>query len=411
MNRLKWFVFVSVLLVSSTAFSQINEGIKSIQLYPKTNEVGMPIIQLKQPQTLVLEFDYLGEDAPYFNYKIEHFDANWEKSIINPLQFIEGFNTGSIQDFEFSFDTNQLYTHYEFEFPNQQIRFKISGNYKISVFEDGSNNELFSERFYVTEQAVSFTGNVENASGIGQLESHHQLDFVINYQGLPSNSPRQEFQANVMQNQRLDNALINIEPQRFTDEQLFFTNPFKQSVSAGNEFRWFNIKSTRYLGESIADVIEKDGKEHVYLIPDLPREKSQFFQFNDFNGEFIIDHQEGIRPDLDGDYVFVHFTMKENAALKNKDVYVYGALTNWQIKEEYKLTMNPRQNLLETVLYLKQGNYDYMYVTKEGNRLSTEHTEGNFFRTENVYTAMVYYKPFGSRYDRLVGVQQFDSRF
>ena len=405
---------MNTLLLFAVSVGQLlagNEQVKSIQLYPKGNEVGMPVLQLNQSNRLVLEFDYLGEDAPYFNYKIEHFNADWERSKINPLQFIKGFNTGSVNDFEFSFDTNQLYTHYEFEFPNEQLSFKISGNYKISVFEEDSDDILFSERFYITEQAVSFNGAIKNSSGIGTLESHHQIEFSVNYQGLPSNSPRQEFQANVMQNNRTDNALIHIEPQRFTDDQLFFTNPFKQSFAAGNEFRWFNIKSTRYLTDQVADVIEKNGKQHVYLIPDLPRVKSDFLQFKDFNGEYVIDFQEGTRPDLEGDYVYVHFTLKENESLKGKDIFVYGALTNWEIKEENKLEMNPRQNLLETTLYLKQGNYDYMYVTKDGERISTELTEGNFYRTENVYTVFIYYQPFSARYERLVGIQQFDSRF
>lgn len=411
MNVLKKLFLYFFLLSTLPVFSQIGDKIKSVQLYPLGNEIGMPILRLNQPKTLILEFDYLADDAPYFNYKIEHFDANWEASNLNPLQFIKGFNTGSINDFEFSFDTNQLYTHYKFEFPNQQTKFLLSGNYKITVINENTNEVVLARRFYVTEQAVSIAGSIKNATGLGQLESHHQVAFTVDYQGLQTNSPRQEFMAKVMQNKRLDNALINIEPQRYTNEQLFFTNPFNQSFSAGNEFRWFNIKSIRYLNENIAEVIHKQGQDHVYLIPDLPRKKSQFLQFKDFNGEFVIDHQEGTRPDLDGDYVNVHFTFKETEALKNKDVYVYGALTNWEIKDKYKLEMNPRQNLLETVLYLKQGNYDYMYVTKDGEALSTKLTEGNYYRTENVYTVFIYYKPFSSRYDRLVGVQQFDSRF
>lgn len=405
-------IFLLFFLLNISAIAQSQGEIKSIQLYPEGNEIGMPIIHLRNKQPLILEFDYFGEEAPYFNYKIEHFDANWNKTNINPLTFIQGFNTGSIDDFEFSFDTKQLYTHYEFEFPNNQLEFKISGNYMISVYEDSPTKPVFREKFMVTEQSVVISGAIKNAVGAGQLESHHQIDFEVNYQGIQSNNPRQEFQANVIQNFRPDNMLTDIKPQRFTDEVLFFTNPFDQNFGAGNEFRWFNIRSVRYQTESIAEVIERnDGTTHVYLIPDLPRKSADFFMYNDFNGQYVIDHQEGTRPDLDGDYVFVHFTLKESPELKDKDIYVYGELTNWEIKDEYKLKMNQRQNLLEAVVYLKQGNYDYMYIMKTGNEFSSTLTEGNYYRTENDYTVFVYYKPFGARYDRLVGVQQFDSRF
>ena len=45
-----------------------------------------------------------------------------------------------------------------------------------------------------------------------------------------------------------------------------------------------------------------------------------------------------------------------------------------------------------------------------GKRLADETTgqtapiEGDFFQTENQYSVYVYYRPMGSRYDRLIGV-------
>ena len=407
----------SIVFILLFALAQVGLGQESLiasqQLYPKSNEIGLPIIALNQQQPLVLEFDYLGDDAPYFSYKIEHYSANWQKSNISALQSMKGFNTGSINDFEFSLNTRQLYTHYEFEFPNQQLEFKVSGNYKITVTNDTSGKEVFSMPFYVTEQIVNISGAIKNASGLGQLESHHNIQFLVNYQGLAANNPRQEFQANIYQNTRPDNAIIDIKPLKFDDETLYFTNPFQQSIGAGNEFRWFNIKSTNYLREKIADVIvRKDSSTHVYLIPDLARQKQEFIVQNDFNGQFVIDHQEGTRPDIDAEYVYVHFTLKETPELKDKDIYVYGELTDWKLKDEYKLEMNPRQNLLEATLLLKQGNYDYMYVVKDKNKeLTSSLTEGNFYRTQNDYNIFIYYKPMGGRYDRLVGYQKLDSRF
>jgi hypothetical protein len=54
--------------------------------------------------------------------------------------------------------------------------------------------------------------------------------------------------------------------------------------------------------------------------------------------------------------------------------------------------------------YLKQGGYNYMYYTRDANgAYSTLSIEGSHWQAANEYTVDVYFKPFGARYDRLVG--------
>jgi hypothetical protein len=38
--------------------------------------------------------------------------------------------------------------------------------------------------------------------------------------------------------------------------------------------------------------------------------------------------------------------------------------------------------------------------------VNTNEINGSFFQTENEYTVLVYYKPVGSLYDRVIGVGQ-----
>lgn len=407
----QFFTFIFI-FIQSFSFANDKVDIRSIQLYPEGNEIGYPILALNQQRKpLVLKFDYLGDDAPYFTYKIEHHSANWEKSQLSPLQYIKGFSSGDISDFEFSLNTRTLYTHYKFEFPNVNTKFLVSGNYVISVYGKGKREPLFEKQFMVSEQIVTITGGVENATAIGQLEYAQQLDFAVSYEGLTVNAPREEFQANIFQNMNPNNALIDIKPNRFQENQLIYNQPFKQQFKAGNEFRWFNTKSIRYKRQHVAEIIErKDSTFHVYLKPDVPRKEQRFFMYNDYNGQFKIEHQEGRDPNLTAEYVYVHFTLDERPELKGKEIYVYGALTDWKIKDKYKLQYNPKQDLLEVVLPLKQGNYDYMYVYKTDKGISSDYTEGNFYRTGNKYVVFIYYKPFGARYDRLVGVRGLDAR-
>jgi hypothetical protein len=57
-------------------------------------------------------------------------------------------------------------------------------------------------------------------------------------------------------------------------------------------------------------------------------------------------------------------------------------------------------------LPLKMGLYNYCYawVPADGGRGELSPAEGNFYNTENEYAIYLYYRGFGDRYDRLIGV-------
>ncbi|MBL4604635.1 MAG: DUF5103 domain-containing protein, partial [Flavobacteriaceae bacterium] len=52
-----------------------------------------------------------------------------------------------------------------------------------------------------------------------------------------------------------------------------------------------------------------------------------------------------------------------------------------------------------------QGFYNYTFVTKTSDGFISESAiRGDFSKTENEYTVIVYFKPFGSLFDRAIGV-------
>ena len=89
------------------------------------------------------------------------------------------------------------------------------------------------------------------------------------------------------------------------------------------------------------------------------------------------------------------------------DVYLNGDLTYNQFAPQYKMKYNEIDKAYEIVVPLKQGsyNYQYMFVSDDGSKTGLSPTEGNFHQTENEYTIYVYFRPMGTRYDRLIGVQ------
>jgi hypothetical protein len=61
-------------------------------------------------------------------------------------------------------------------------------------------------------------------------------------------------------------------------------------------------------------------------------------------------------------------------------------------------------------LLLKQGFYNYLYVTANKDGIINNHAiEGSFYQTENDYSVIVYYKPIGSRYDQVIGYGKTNS--
>jgi hypothetical protein len=86
-------------------------------------------------------------------------------------------------------------------------------------------------------------------------------------------------------------------------------------------------------------------------------------------------------------------------------VYVFGEISDWQIKPEFKMEYNDeaRAYILETLL--KQGiyNYEYRVVKRSTGVADEEGFEGNWFETPNFYYVFIYYRPMGSRFERLVG--------
>jgi hypothetical protein len=92
-------------------------------------------------------------------------------------------------------------------------------------------------------------------------------------------------------------------------------------------------------------------------------------------------------------------------------VYVLGALSDWQLKDEFRLRYDSLQQRYTGQALLKQGFYSYSYAVapKTANTPPDEvYFEGTHTETENVYDLLVYYRPPGSRTDLLIAYQAID---
>jgi hypothetical protein len=128
---------------------------------------------------------------------------------------------------------------------------------------------------------------------------------------------------------------------------------------------------------------------------------------------FYNDVTETINPWWQADYATVHFRFAPpgKAPYPGKDLFLVGELTNYGDLDSALMHFNPQEGVYQTSLFLKQGYYDYVYITRnaDGSDPSFQYTEGNFQETESNYTILVYYRPLGGRADELVGFTRVNS--
>lgn len=388
------------------------ESIHSIQLYRDGWKLSYPVIDIKKEVALELSFDDISSDVANYYYKIVHCNFEWTASNINQADYIEGYLPAQLTNYAMSFNTYFNYIHYKLKIPNDEFRFLISGNYALVVFEDGDEDKIaFIKRFMVSDGLVNVIADV----GRPELSMYHnnsqEVNFNIETGSFEIDNPFNDVRVAVLQNGRWDQSIINLKPLYDKDGILEYNYQLENIFPAGNEYRWFDIKSMRDKNPYLKSKIYSDGHFKVILSPDPVEATSRYFYEEDLNGKYFVEIQEEDDDDIRADYISVSFTLPFEAPMIDGDFYVMGALSGPGYSERNKMNYNFETKSYELSLLLKQGQYNYRYEYLKHGELSGDASisEGNFYETENDYVILVYHRGSSSRYDRLVGYQIVNS--
>ena len=376
-------------------------NIKSIVLKPLNPNDYAPIIKLGEK--LILSFDDINADEKIYSYKIEHCDYYWQKSNLASTEYMTGFATDRIRDYENSFNTLQYYTHYQLQIPNKNNRIKKSGNYIISIIDD-YGNIVFSRRFIIYQQRVDVGVTAHRSREVTSINEKHSIQFVINHQNLLLNNPNQEIKVDIYQNNDWNSVIKNLQPKYVRGAQLLYNYVDDISYWAGNEYLYFDTKEIRNATNNIFKT-RLDNIFNAFLYTNEARGEKPYSFYPDVNGNFVLRTIDTDDVSLEGDYSFIHFSLENNENLNGENIYIYGNYNDWQITPENKMRYNNKTNLYEATLLLKQGFYNYTYVTvNDLLQVNTHAIEGSFYQTENKYTVIVYYRKFGELYDQVIGI-------
>lgn len=418
------FLFTSYVIIAQDQNLRYEDyiyknNIKTVQFHVDGLFTSYPIIELGSPSALLFSFDDIDGDTKNYTYTIVHCDMNWQPSNLAEMEYLDGFIEEWLDRFQFSFTAINPYTHYWLYLPNAKMNWLKSGNYLLKVYEnEGDKTLAITRRFTVVEPLLRILPQMMRPAAPSKQRTHQEIDFIAeNISKTEIRRPLQELKAVILQNGRWDSTIKDMPPYFVRNNQFIFDYQDRISFPAGKEFRDLDLRSLRFRSENIALIERFDGNYEVTLLKDLKRATDSYFQQQDINGQFVIESfdQDSLDHNLSNDYANVLFNLYSPEPLYDYDVYVYGELSDWHLDERFKMIYNPAVNGYVGKIRLKQGYYEYAYAVAPRNGKdrtpNLTEIEGNWHETENHYTIFIYYRPFGERYDRVIGVINFTSNF
>ncbi|MDI9358466.1 MAG: DUF5103 domain-containing protein [Phycisphaerales bacterium] len=425
MKKNKLFLVLFIFLFAYHAWTQeliepdrvYLSSIGAIKFFAQGNQFEYPIIQLGTTDVLALDFDDLGKDLKNFYYTFELCNADWTSTYINPSEFLGGFIQQRIEDYHYSNIATTNYIHYQVALPTSTCYPKYPGNYLLKVFTDGDPTQLaFTRRLLVVDNKVDIATSVVQPFAQKWVNQGQQINMTINLEKLNAGLASQLVNVVILKNYDWRSARAHLQPNFVIGNTMQYNNNDACIFPGGNEYRWVDLRSFKFKGDRVSRIQLNTRPYQLWVVKDKLLSTQPYLQYNDLNGFFEISNTDYYNPWWESDYALTHFTFapKDADLIAGQNVFMVGELTKGMPLEQTKLQYIDSNHTYQINLFLKQGYYSYKYsiqpLADTTQELSDAITEGNFWETENDYLILVYYRPFGGRYDELAGFATINSR-
>lgn len=419
---MKRIILLLLLCKGITAAAQLADhiyqpNIHSVKLFKYGDIYSYPVMNLNSGEQFELHFDDLDADVKNYYFSFQLCNADWTPSSLFTFDYTRGFQSQRINTYRNASISFTRYTHYQAMVPDRNSVPTRSGNYLLKVFlNDDTSKLVFTKRFLVVDNKVSLAARMMQPFGGTFFRTHQRVQVTVNTATAKLNifSP-QDIKLQVVQNYSWPTAIYLDRPTIYRGNYFEYSDD-ALSFPAGREWRWINLSSVRLMSDRMRDLLKGNDRIDVLVKPDGERNQQVYVYYRDNNGLFTIENEDGNNPYWQSDYAYTHFTFVPpgNRAYPGRNIYLFGELTNYAIDDSTKMIFNPEKGVYEKTLFLKQGFYNYSYVTAPEKRraadpVSFDNTEGNFQATENSYMVLVYFRPFGARADELIGYAKVNS--
>ena len=396
-----WLLAIVPALAGNRIYSP---QVKTLQAVVNLDWLSPAVMQLGSDDVLNISFDELSHDYHRYICHIERCEADWTTAgEVFESDWLEGFNDIVVDDCEPSINTIIPYTHYRLQIPNDLCRLKLSGNYRLHIIDDDTQQEHASVELMVTEQTMALACGITTNTDIGHNTSHQQLSMSLSYGQWSVTNPQKQIYTVVRQNNRDDNSRHNVSPTAVSTKGMEWTHHRQLIFDGGNEYRKYEVLDPSHPTMGI-DHIHWDGTSYQ-VFPFISEPRPGYIYDEDANGSFYIRNSDNIQNDITTEYVWVNYRLlipPSSLLPPHSSICIDGQWTT-ESPDSYIMTYDETTSLFTASILQKQGYYSYQYLWQdpEGNRHVLP-SEGNFYQTENRYQVYIYYKGTGERTWRLV---------
>ncbi len=423
-NLFKTFILKVAIIYSGVATGQLPDhiykpNIHSVKLFRAGDIYSYPILSLNSGEVLELHFDDADLSIKNYYYTFLLCNADWSVASLQAFDYITGFQSNRITTYRNSSISLTRYTHYQASLPDRNCKPNRSGNYLLKVFLNNDTSKLvFTKRMLVVENKSSVVAQIQQPFNTAVYLTNQKLFVGVTTQTKVNISTPQDIKVVLLQNNIWTTSKLLTRPNIYRGNYFEYSDEAQTSFPAGKEWRWINLTNLRLMSDRMQKIENFPKSTEVYVKNDGERLQQTYIYYRDLNGSFTIENTENLNPYWQSDYANVHFSFfpPGNRPFEGRAVHIYGELTQFTTNDSSKMNFNTERGAYEKTLSLKQGFYNYSYVTvseinKNDNTPVYDNTEGNYWGTENSYTILVYYRSFGGRADELIGYSLLNSAF
>jgi hypothetical protein len=377
-------------------------SVRTIQLYQGRDEQSLPVTTMDGGEALTLEFDLLEEEGRPLSIYFQHADRTWRRDL-SAGQALESFQDDRLVEYRPSRGTKVPYVHYQYRFPNDDIRFRVSGNYILRVTERGRRDSvLFEQPFFVTE-------------GEGGLQLGAE-SFPVPGQGQPSLRPRARYTPpSDIQGDPFGHAVCFVRNGRLTDTRcedrpllvrqpkLEFELERDQAYAPATAEYGLDLSTLRPTAQ-IARVERTSTPIRAMLDPDYAR-FSDGRRGPSLNGQTVVRGALSAQADpaLTAEYVETTFAFVPSREQPyGRPPVVTGSFSGMDPARGTAMEWEAGRGRYEGTVLLKQGQYQYFYAAEDP--AFAEQLRRSQSPLASTYTAFVYYRDARRNTDRLLQV-------